>query len=289
MKQQPLISYPEYKEHYASKCPRCKGTKRVLRDGVPTACGCQHLAAVKWRFEQIELQPPELKYYNWSDFNGSVRTRYSDGRTEVIGCIDGMGETTAAKVAHQARKQALLYCFDTDDMNEISVREKRQKHSLIHEKALGGENVVIAGGHRSGKSLLAALILKEVVRASIDSGKDYTFGWVESSDLVDAAYNFGKHIDFEQLEEWSELNFLVVDNFDVSNTKVSDLDQLFYKRSSYRRPTIVTCSTEFFFGCQDKPMQGVTSGRVKQMLGKEALQFMLDPSNVEIKLCMEGS
>ena len=285
---QPLISYSEYKEHYASKCPRCKGVKRVLRDHVWTACGCQHLAAVKSRFEQSKLKPSELKYYNWSDFNGSLRTRYPNGRTEVIGCIEGMNENTAATVAIRARSQAMRWCFDTDDINLVSTREKRQKHSLIHTKSVYGGNVVIAGGHRSGKSLLAALLLKEVVRASIDSGKDYTFGWVEGSVLVDAAYGFGKYVDFEQLGEWADLHFLVIDNFNVSNTKVSDLDKLFYDRSYNRRPTIVTCSTEFLFGCQGKPMRGVTSGRVKQMLGEGALQFMLDPSNVEIKLCMEG-
>jgi len=260
----------------------------VLRDNGWTACGCQHLAAVKWRFEQIKLKPSGLKYYNWSDFNGSLRTRYPNGRTEVIGCIEGMNENTAAMVAQRARSQAMCYCFDTDDINLVSTREERQKHSLIHEKSVCGGNVVIAGGNRSGKSLLAALILKEVVRASIDSGKDYTFGWVEGSVLVDAAYSFGKYIDFEQLDEWAEVNFLVIDNFDVSNNKVVDLDQLFYRRSSL--PTIVTCNPEFLSGCHGKPrVGGINSDRVKQMLGAGALQIMLDPSNVEIKLCMEGS
>ncbi len=283
------ITYSQYCEYFASQCPRCKGLKRVLRDNEWTSCVCQHIANVKWRFEQIRLQPPELKYHNWSDFNGVTRKRSSDGRMEPSGVIEGMSAGTAARIAQEARSKAMRYCFDTDDCEAVKDREFRRQHSLIHKRSLSGENVVIAGSNRSGRSLLAALILKEVVKASIDSGRLYTFGWVNNVDLVRAAqWALNKPVDYNLISEWTELDFLFIDNFHAPRDRIANLDNLFFDRRCQQRPTIVTCSDQFLEGCYDQPMKEVNSGRVRQMLGDEALNFMLNPSNVEIKLCLEG-
>lgn len=283
------ISCSQYCEYFATKCPRCNGLKRVLRDGEWTSCVCQHIATVKWRFEQIRLQPPELKYHNWCDFNGITRKRGPDGRMEQSGFIKGMDAGTSTQIAHQARAQAMRYCFDSDDIEAVKDRDFRRKHSLIKQRALSGKNVIIAGGIGSGRSLLAALILKEVVKASIDSGKLYTFGWVHNVDLIRAAqWQSNKPVDHGAMEEWAEYDFLFIDNFQAPRDRIANLDGLFFDRRCEQRPTIITCSDQFLEGCHDQPMKEVNSGRVRQMLGDEALDFMLDPSNVEIKLYVEG-
>jgi len=283
------ISHSNYCDYFASKCPRCKGLKRVLRDGEWTSCVCQHIATVKWRFEQIKLEPPELKYHNWSDFNGIVRKRSPEGRMEQTGFIKGMDASTAAVVAESARSKAMLYCFDTDDCEAVKDRSTRKKHSIIHNRSLSGDNVVIAGNSQSGRSLLAALILKEVVRASLDSGKLYTFGWINGVRLIQAAlWDSNKTIDHALIDEWSELDFLFIDNFHLRHSKSVCLDDLFFARRCEQRPTIITCSNQFLDGCRDVPLREFNSGRIRQMLGDEALDMMLNPSNVEIKLYVEG-
>lgn len=256
----------------------------MLRDGDWTSCVCQLIATAKWRFEQIKLEPPELKYHNWCDFNGVVEQRSPDGRLEQSGYIEGMDAQTSALIATEARSQAMKYCFDTTDCEAVKNRSFRKKHSVLYKRMLTGSNVIVAGGRKSGRSLLAALILKEVVRASIDSGKLYTFGWIRNTDLLYAATGFDKPIDYRSLEDWAELDFLFIDNFTVPNPKPVCLDKLFCDRRYSQRPTIVTCSDSFLHGCHNEPMKNINPSRVIQMLGEEALSFMTDPSNVVIKL-----
>src|SRR5437867_2071959 len=133
-----MLTYRQYSTFYASKCDACKGVKRLLKNGVWTACSCQYTASAKWRIDQFEVVPPDLKYKTWNDFTG----------------VHGDSKLTNQSFI-QAKQKALRYCFGGED---VSLINDRQKNLIVHEHLNDGQNVVIAGATGSGRTLLAVLI-----------------------------------------------------------------------------------------------------------------------------------
>lgn len=140
------LSYQTYSDYYASKCKKCLGEKRVLVNNIWTVCICQNSATLKFKFEQFDVNPSSLKYKTWDDFDGFI-----DGR-QVISMESWVS----------AKRNALKYCFGTDDINVI---ENRKNSLIVHKHRHDGQNVIIVGHPQSGRSLIASLIIKEVAHA----------------------------------------------------------------------------------------------------------------------------
>lgn len=227
-----IDKYDRYLEYFSKKCNECKGERRILLNNIWYSCSCQLIASLKYKFDKIKIYPNDLKNKTWSDFKG----------------INSSGSKLTAKSLIEAKSQALKYCFNTDDIQAIKQRENK---SVIPKRLHSGTNVVISGDSGSGKSLLAFLILKEIVLYSIHATKIMTFEWIRSSDLLEAArWDNNKQIDNELLDYWTDVQFLFIDNVYLkpnqgdhrASPNMSSINRLFYNRLSSRLPTIVLCN-----------------------------------------------
>jgi len=231
------LTYIDYCNYFAKKCNKCNGSKKVLvyhgddHVGTWNACGCQFIASTKWRYDQIPLSL-NLKNKTWKDFEGIV----PEGGTS----IDLDGDTFA-----EAKSNALEYCFGSSNP---SVIQDRAKSLVIHTRT---NNMVISGGQRTGKTLLVALILKEVVYASVLNGISLVFRYIKNSELLEKSrWDNNKPVDHDFLTDITDLNFLVIDgvNDPAGHTTPPDLiclDRLFSNRHLAGRPTIFICSDIF--------------------------------------------
>ncbi|KKN14320.1 hypothetical protein LCGC14_0997220 [marine sediment metagenome] len=244
------LVYKDYCDYLANKCQACKGEKRIWSEGIPKACACQYLATAKWQFEQISINPPHLKYKKWSDFTGEIRDK--DGK--VVTFLEQSYFT-------KAKQQAMKYCFGSSDPK---VLKDPSKYSVIQKRLQSGQNIIISGGHQTGKTLIAALVVKEVLRAAILHRISVDFQWVKSADVLYAATwanaidpvtgEFGssiKSIDYPKIEEWASTDFLVIDSIELrkyGHTGLPDsmiLNKLFTERINKNKPTILICSLDF--------------------------------------------
>ncbi len=231
------LTYLDYCKYYAKKCSICHGGKRIQCDNVWTACSCQYTATVKWRFDQIQIYPANLKYKKWIDFNGIVTD----------------GQDLKPHIAVKAKDRAMLYCFGSV---EPEVTNDRVKNLIVHQHASDGQNVVIVGDAATGKSLLASLILKVVVYASVIHNLSISFKWIRSDELLEAArWDNNKSITHEVMDELEDVDFLVIDGIDVGygHTTPPDvvaMNRLFYSRIKNNHPTVFVCSRRFWSHAQ---------------------------------------
>lgn len=243
------------------------GTDEV---GTWNACGCQFIASAKWRYDQIPL-PPHLKNKNWEDFIGLVPD------TEIV-LSDGFG---------RERAKAIKYCFDTEDISAVSNREK---FLVVHNRT---NNVVISGGPRTGKTMLVALIIKEVVYASILNGINLSFRYIKNSELLEKSrWDNNKVVDHEFLSDLTELNFLVIDGISdpfghTTPPDIISLDRLFGDRQSLGRPTIFVCSD--IFKAKLFSDNQYERDNILKKLGEEFYSSITNSNNIFIDLQVEGN
>ena len=269
-------AYLDYCRYYASKCNVCKGDKRLWKDDAWYSCGCQYIATVKYRFDRIRIYPPSLKYLSWKDFTGEIKEVSKSGKLEITDHLE-----PAAIL--QAKRNAMQYCFGSTDP---AVLKNRPKNSIIYKRFLSGKNVIIAGSKQTGKSLLATLILKEVVHASVQNQVDMSFEWIKGTDLFHAArWDTSKDVDYDSLYEWADVSFLVIDGLGMSrggHTSPPDViafNRLFGSRH-YEKPTIIITTDSFVRECQDS----LRSSLVVDKLGEELHSLMIDKDNILIDL-----
>ncbi len=271
-----MLTYPDYSEYHARKCKICSGHKRIRKDSIWVSCGCQFNATVKWRYDQIPIYPSALKYLKWADFTGIS--------------AHGMSRLTPESLV-ESKTKALLYCFDIADP---AAANNRTKHLRI-QRHVGeeGSNVIIAGARQSGKSLISALILKEVFHANIICGRSLTFKWAKANEIMDAARwdTAGKNVDNALLDELRETHFLFVDGLELQ-AQVGDhrwppdmasINLLFGYRLDHRLPTIINCSLPFW----EKVCTPEWEGGMRYQWGDEFLSLLQHPSNVVIELQTE--
>lgn len=272
------LNYQQYCDFHASKCKVCKGQKRVEADGVWVTCSCQYSASVKWRFDQIQVFPEELKYKTWGDFTG-------------IGSSDRL--TSDSFVT--AKEKALRYCFGSAEPNVVA---NRSQNSVIHKHLSDGQNVIISGPRRTGKSLIAILILKEVVYSCAIRNRKIDFSWIKLNEIVDAARwssidrQSAKSIDYVLLDHLSDVDFLFVDGVDLAPTvgnhrhppDILSLDKLFSNRLVSKTPTIITCTDRFSTALFST--SGVNEVRIQY--GDEFCNLLTHPNNVFIDLHKEA-
>lgn len=233
------LSYDEWLEHFASGCNRCEGSRSINIDGIYVRCPCQDTARRKHRLENVEILPPELKYKDWKDFNGTIK------KGDIV-----TGRLTF-KSAIEARSKAFRYCFGQEYSDEVLA--DRFSHVCVHEHLKDGQNVIIAGDERSGRTFLSILILKEISVASALLRRDIDYRWVPSHKIISSArWDTGTSINQQNLDAWSGLDFLFIDGVEIQkgghNTPPDHIamNGLFYERRAYSRPNIVVCSLDFW-------------------------------------------
>ena len=269
------LSYDDIHIYYANKCSICKGKKRVFYDEVWTVCGCQHIATARWRLEQIQVYPDNLKYKDWSDFTGLIK----DKSTTV-------GRLNPAS-ALEAKNKAMKYCFGSDDPNAVKDRRNTLK---VQDHISDGQNVIIAGGRGSGRSLLACLILKEVIYATSYFNLRLDYKWIKANSLISAARWDGERpINHDFLDDIQAQHFLVVDGIDLPQGGHNNppdmvaLNLMFYYRKLYQHPTIIVCSDTFWAAVTEQKYE---QGLIKRW-GEEFFELINDPGNLVIELIKE--
>ena len=268
------LSYEDYKRYHASKCQVCKGVERIQKNGIWVVCACQHSASIKWEYDQIKIYPDSIKYKTWDDFIG----------------IDDKGAKLTDRSFVDAKGKSLLYCFDCADPAAI---KDRASHSIVLKHLKDAQNVVIVGGTHSGKSLVATLILKEVIYASVLRQEQVHFQWIRSIELVDAArWDVQKKtIDRDYLDELSKVSFLFIDGFDLRPERgdhrfppdINSLNTLFNNRIE-QLPTILICSDRFW-------KAACTPGQcdlIREEWGDDFMSLLGHSRNVVIELHKEA-
>ena len=274
------LTHREYCRYYALNCKVCQGNKRVRRNDIWTTCVCQNTATLKYRFEQFDVSPVHLKYKNWDDFTG----------------VDGNNVLTRESFI-TAKRKALEYCFGSSDPKLVL---DRRKNLIVHKHRNNGQNVVIVGGSGTGKTLVAALIIKEVAHACRIHNLNIGFKCIRSVFLQDAARwdAKGGSIDHASLDEWADVDFLVIDGVDLDSwghttpPDLISLNVLFSMRKMKGSPTIVICSDNFWLGIK-KRRTATTSlqGKIDDILnrwGRDFVTMLQEPSNVVIELEREA-
>lgn len=263
------LTYSDYADYYANKCKFCKGAKRVQVNNVWTGCICQHSASLKFQFEQFEIDPPELKYKSWEDFDGFVSGSQVLDQHMLV----------------NAKQKALQYCFGS---KESSATKNRRNNLIVHNHLKDGQNVVITGDSGTGRSLIAALIIKEVAHANMIHGLSMTFKSIKSYDLsVAAQWDSGKPVDYEMLNDLAVVDFLVVDKVDRlpergHHTNPPDhnvMNWFFGTRIKDNLPTIVICSSRFWSDIVSKQYEVI-----RAQWGDPFVSIMRDPQNVVIDI-----
>jgi hypothetical protein len=275
------LSYIDYRKYYANHCSICEGDGRVIEDGIRKECLCQKKARRKYRLEQIDIYPPELKYKDWTDFTGIItKNNQVTGNLKI--------ESTVV-----ARNKAFNYCYGVD-FNE-NLLKTRLSSVKVHTHLEDGQNVVIAGDESTGRSLLGAIICKEVANASILINRDLDYRWIRFYDILNAARwvfdaNMHKPVNHPYLDMLANLDFLFIDGLDIQRGKnyPADhvaMDVLFGTRTLFHLPTILVCSR--------KVLKLITSSmgqdQLSSLYGYEFVKMLKKPNTVIIELIKENN
>ena len=275
------LSYEGLQYHYASDCKSCHGAQSIVdSEGIRRECLCQKLARQKWRLEQVKIRPDSLKYKDWADFNGTIQIN-----GEIVGNL-------TIESALAGRDKAFQYCFGSS--YDPKLLQKKSSFLHVHKHVRDGQNLIITGDSGSGRSLLAVLILKEVICVSSFLSLDYR--WVESYDLIDAARwttsgHANKGVDHDYLDHISGLDFLFLEGVGLQTSGHNyppdhfALDKLFGHRRSMRLPTVLTCSKDLWKLLAGRNPRG--REEIHKIYGNQFLEILQDSSNVMIDLKRE--
>lgn len=249
-------------------------------EGIWVKCGCQFNATAKWRYDQIQIYPESLKFKKWEDFNGMISP---NSRLQTNSLISEKGK-------------ALAYCFGKPDPE---LAKNRTKNSVVLSHIRDGQNMIISGPNGSGRSLLATLILKEILFASAIKQTSVDFHWIRAEELTEAARwstsvagSTGKPIDRESLDNWAEAEFLFIDGLEPRAVAgdhrwppdITSINLLFSNRLLHKLPTIIVCSDSFLHHSR---VEG-HSVKIKEQWGDGLLSLMKDSKAVVIELAKAG-
>ena len=277
------LPFADYREYYASECKICLGSSYVIENEIYRECVCQKKARRKYRLEQIDIYPPELKYKSWTDFSGVIFQE-----SKVVGNLK-------IESVINARDKAFEYCFGVSfDKN---ILQNKAKHLKIHKHLNDGQNVIIVGDEKTGKSLLGALICKEVANAAFITNKDFDYRWVKFYDIINAArwvfdYSSGVHkpVNHSYLDMLADLDFLFIDGVDVQRGKNYPvdhvaMDSLFGARTLFQKPTIIICSKKILQMLNNHAGQE----QIVTVFGNEFLQIFRKNNTLIIELTRDES
>jgi len=273
------LSYKNLQSHYSSECKLCNGVQSIVNNNIRYECLCQKMARQKWSLEQVKIRPNSLKYKDWKDFNGTI-----EANGEIVGNL-------TIESALAGRDKAFLYCFGS--VFDAKLLKNRSFHLHVHNHIYDGQNIIITGDSGSGRSLLAVLILKEVICASSFLSRSLDYRWVETYNLIDAARwtnssNSNKGVDHDYLDHISGLDFLFLDGVGVQTRGHNyppdhfALDKLFGHRRSEGLPTILNCSKNLWKLVSGRNPQGADG--IHRIYGNQFVEILQDSNNVIIDL-----
>ena len=227
------MKFEEYSILLSGPCKLCNGKRYIEKDNQQEICKCQLRALIHYRHDQL---PVDLRYKEWGDYTG-----------------DNVKKSKEIKVRNweKCRCLAFAYCFSKESISEINdcnislgsiqqILKKRISKSKIIKRKKEGANIAFFGDDDTGKTLLAALVAKEIIYASVLLG-DLDFKWLPFSTLINAL-NFDRP-NYSLIDEVSCVDFLVLDNVYVpqqGNYMKNFLDELFHDRRTKRLPIILT-------------------------------------------------
>lgn len=278
------VSYEDLQIHWANGCKFCEGKQTIVDSGgIRRECLCQKGARQKNRLEQVKIRPDDLKYKDWADFNGTIIDR-----GEIVGSL-------TLESALSGRDKAFQYCFGSPF--DPSIVKRKTSHLRVHKHVSDGQNLIITGDSGSGRTLLAVLVLKEVIRASVFIQDSLDYRWVEAYDLIDAARwsNLGgsqKGIDYDYLEYLAGLDFLFLEGVGIQTRGHNSppdhfaLDKVFGNRRSHSLPTVITCSRDLWKLLAGRNPAG--RDEVHRIYGNQFLEILQDTNNIMIDLEKEN-
>lgn len=273
------LSHTDYCTYFAKKCTVCKGEKRLRIEGTWVLCQCQQIATLKYRFEQFDVYPPELKYKTWTDFRG-----YTD---------NGEQRLTAESFV-EAKAKAFAYCFGKGHKpaEYEHILQNRKDYLIVHENLSNPTNVIIVGNKNSGRTLVAALIIKEVAHACMLHRLNISFKYIKANNLLDAArWDNVRPANHALLDEMADTDFLVIDDIDVQSQRghhTNPPDALHMSKIFVQRvdsPTILICSEQFWAQASSSRF----ADSVAEQWGKDFLSILLNKQNVLIELRKESA
>jgi len=251
------LSFDEHAAYFAEHCDKCQGKRFVIEEEKRVICSCQSKALVKHRYDQI---PTDLKNKDWEDYTG-----------------DFIQNNKEIRVVNwkESRDIAFGYCFSKKSINQLSkcelnldkikeILERRFSRSRIKKRYDDGSNLAILGNSFTGKTLLAALVAKEIIYASVLL-IDKDVKWVSFNSLINSL-SFNR-VDYDLIDEISYVDFLILDNVNApkqGNYMKNVIDELFYNRINQNLPIIITGSSDI--NRDDYPN--------RQALGDEFYRFL---------------
>ncbi len=275
------LEYADYRGYYARKCSFCDGDGRVVDDGVRKECFCQKKARRKYRLEQIDIYPANLKYKDWVDFTGIITQQ-----DQIVGHL-------TISSAMTGRDKAFEYCYGVPYNKEIV--KSRYNHLKIQDHLHDGQNIVISGDDRTGRSLLGAIICKEVANATVVLNRDLDYRWVKFYDILNAArwvYDQQHHkpVNHHFLDMLAGLDFLFIDGVDLQRGGKNypadhiAMDALFGSRTMFNFPTILIVSKKIL------KMLTTSAGQdqLASVFGFEFLQMFRKDDTIIIELVKDG-
>lgn len=263
------MTFEDFAIESSQNCTKCKGRRYVEEENKMVICSCQLKALIKFRYEEIPVSK-NIKETDWQDYTGNV--------------IDSESIVSNWK---QSRDISFGYCFSDLPADKISkcnydiddimyyVKHRISK-SRIEERLNEGASLFIMGEESSGKTLLASLVAREIVLASVLK-KNIYFKWISFHSLINAL-SFDR-VDYAFFDDIAYTNdFLVLDNIFIPkqrNFMHNMLDELFYERFNKKKPIIVTGNL-----LSDEPF-------VREKLGNEIFRIYNSSKTNKIKLVLE--
>jgi len=233
-------------------------------------CTCAKAAEVYAYIDGIV--PEEFHKCNINNFNGKNKNN------EIV--LD-------VGISILVKKQIIKYCWDLElkDFDNISSDiYELSKKSILNKRRENGNNIVIYGSSGvQGKSFVASIIMKEVIKQRLKPGKYIeTYDWVEFNILRENVINDNEDSANSRSSDW-----LVIDNIDEtifatnkqSSFIVSKLDPFFGYRLKNKMPTI------FIFRFDIRKSYFIQ--RVEKLLGFSVLNTLKSDKTFTIPLIKE--
>lgn len=196
--------------------------------GCADFCYCRALAEVMGY--QAAVLPGKYAQLEIADFNGKVNGK----------------QVVESALLASAVSSFMRYCFDNPKLSKDTPRSKLNAISVMDRRFVSGCSVVIHGevkgfaGRSSagalGRSLLAALVLKEAIWRRMFKGNEaITYRFASIHDLIGEVFD-KNHPDSSWLTDW-----LVIDDVtnDIRRPVASVLDQIISRRRTLNLPTIL--------------------------------------------------
>lgn len=226
-----------------SECPICKGEKYLIINGEVEDCQCVIQRRILNLYTSSGI-PLEFMNVNIDHFTPKTD---ADKKPLSSEDIDQKQRARNAVTAFITQMPKLLegepFSFEV------------QKPGATEPFVVEGKNLALAGGYKSGKSLLAAIIAKGAISQSI---KPKIIEWAS---VIDACYDFDADEVFEEMQlAFATKKILIIENVDIayqpqvkdsrgglgkiSPFAVRKLDLLFSQRKGRRLPVVFTTSDE---------------------------------------------